>query len=120
LAGDMRREGIEDITRWISESKLTPQELDPFLDGLANSTQGEESGRWIEWMRQSLPTEKADERIEDLIRRWAMRDYQAAAQWATTQPESKDREQVFKTIHRYWPEKDPAGKEAFAKEYEIE
>ncbi len=119
LAGDMRREGIEDITRWISESKLTPQELDPFLDGLANSTQGEESGRWIEWIRKSLPTEKADERIENLIHRWAMDDYQAAAQWAASQPAGKDREQVLNTIHRFWPEQDPAGKEAFAKEHGI-
>ena len=115
LAADMHREGIDAITRWISESKLTPQELDPFLDGLANATQSDETGRWIEWMRQSLPTEQADRRIDNLIHQWASRDYQAAAQWANTQPEGKDREQVLKTILRYWPEQDPVGREAFAK-----
>jgi hypothetical protein len=119
LAKDMPREGIEAITRWIAESKLTAQELDPFLDGLANATQSAETGRWIEWMRQSLPTEQADRRIENLINNWATRDYQAATQWATTQPENKDREQVLKTIHRYWPKQDPAGKETFAQKHGI-
>lgn len=117
LAADMHREGIEAITRWISESKLTPRELDPFLDGLANATHSGETGRWIEWMRKSLPSEQADRRIENLINNWATNDYQSAARWATTQPEGKDREQVLKTIHRYWPKQDPAGKEAFAKQY---
>ena len=118
-AHDMHREGIEAITGWISASKLTPQEMDPFLDGLANATQGEETGRWIEWMRKSLPTAKADRRIEILIHQWATRDYQAAAQWATSQPTGKDREQVLKTIQRYWPEQDPSGKEAFAQKHGI-
>lgn len=119
LATDMHREGIDAITRWISESKLTPQELDPMLGGLVNTTQSDETGRWIEWMRQSLPAEQVDDRIENLIHNWATNDYQAAAQWAATQPEGKDRGQVLKTIHRYWPEQDPAGKEAFAQKYGI-
>lgn len=119
LAHDMHRDGIEAITRWISESKLTPQELDPFLDGLRNATNSGETGRWIEWMRQSLPTEQADRRIEDVIHQWATRDYQAAAQWATNQSVGKDREQILKTIHGKWPEQDPVGKEAFVKEHGI-
>ena len=32
---------------------------------------------------------------------------------------SKDREQVLNTIHRYWPEQDPAGKETFAQKHGI-
>ncbi len=119
LATDMHREGIEAITRWISESKLTPQELDPMLGGLVNTTQSDETGRWIEWMRQSLPAEQVDERIENLIHNWATNDYQAAAQWAATQPEGKDRAQVLKTIHRYWPEQDSTGKEIFAQKHGI-
>jgi hypothetical protein len=119
LAKDMHREGMEAVTRWISESKLTPQELDPMLGELVNATNSDETGRWIEWLRQSLPTEQADRRIENLINNWATNDYQAATQWATSQPESKDREQVLKTIHRYWPEQDPAGKETFAQKHGI-
>jgi hypothetical protein len=117
LASHMDREGIEAITRWISESKLSPQELDPFLDGLANTTSGSEAGRWIEWQRQSLPAKQADLRIENLVRQWISKDYQAAMQWATTQPPGKDRDQVFQAIYAYWPMEDPAGKEAFAKEH---
>jgi hypothetical protein len=120
LAADMHRDGIEAITRWVAESKLTPQEMDPFLDGLANATQSDETGRWIEWMRQSLPAGQVDRRIENLINQWATRDYQAAAQWASSQPEGKDREQVLKTIHRYWPEQDSTGKAIFAQKHGIE
>ncbi len=116
LASDMHREGIDAITRWISESKLTPQEMDPFLGGLVNAPNNE-TGRWIEWMRQSLPTKQADDRIANLIQLWAIRDYEAAAQWATSKPASKDRELVLTTIHSYWPEQDPAGKEAFRQEH---
>lgn len=119
LASDMHREGIEAITHWTSESKLTPQELDPFLDGLGSATNSSETGQWIEWMRHSLPTGQADRRIDNLIHQWATRDYQAAARWATTQPEGKDREQVLHTIHSYWPKQDPAGKHAFAQQYGI-
>ena len=118
LATSMHCEGIKAITRWISESKFTPQEIDPFLDGLGNATHSE-TGKWIEWMRQSLPTEQADRRIENLIHHWATNDYQAAAQWATSQPEGTDREQVLKTIHRYWPEQDPAGRKTFAQKHNI-
>ncbi|MES2925018.1 MAG: hypothetical protein V4819_25910 [Verrucomicrobiota bacterium] len=119
LAAHMDREGIEAITRWISDSKLTPQELDPFLDGLANATNSGETGRWVEWLRQSLPAKQADRRIDYLIRQWASRDYQAAAQWAMTQPPGKDRDETLKNTHRNWPKGDDAGKDAFAKEHGI-
>lgn len=119
LAADMHREGIEAITRWISESKLTPQELEPFLGGLGNPTNSGETGQWIELMRQSLPTEQADLRIDNLITNWTTNDYQAAVQWATTQSGSKDSRQVLEKILLYWPSKDPAGKEAFAQKHGI-
>ena len=62
---------------------------------------------------------QVDRRIENLINHWATNDYQAATQWATSQSMSKDREQVLNTIHRYWPEQDPAGKETFAQKHGI-
>jgi hypothetical protein len=119
LARDMHLEGVEATTRWISESKLTPQELKSFLGGLGISTEGDESGRWVEWMRQSLPPKQVDEHVEKIIHQWAKNDYRAAAQWADSQPEGKDREQVFKKILSYWPAKDPTGKDAFKQEYGI-
>lgn len=112
LAADMHREDIEAITGWISESKLTPQELDPFLDGLANATQSDETGRWIEWMRHSLPTEQADRRIENLINNWVTRDHQAATQWAERQPKGKDRDQVLKMIQTHRTRQGPTSVEA--------
>lgn len=122
MAGHMDREGIEAITRWISESKLSPKELDPFLDGLVNTTSGSEAGRWIEWMRQSLPAKQADRRIENLVHQWISNDYQAAAQWARTLPAGKDRDDTLQSIYRTWPKNDDASKaaaEAFKAEHGI-
>ncbi len=90
---------------------------DPLIDGLANTTSGSEAGRWIEWQRKPLPAEQriSESRISSVS--GSPIDYQAAMQWATTQPSGKDSNQVIQTIHASWPKEDPAGKEAFAKEH---
>jgi hypothetical protein len=119
LAAHMDREGIEAITRWISEAKLSPQELDPMLGGLVNAIHSHEADRWIEWMRQLPPAQTPHQRIKETLYQWTCRDYQAALQWAVTQPPGKDRDQVLKTIHGNWPKQDPVGMEAFAKEHGI-
>ena len=120
LAGAIGKESFESATRWIAGENLTPQELGQFAKGLYVSTSNGETGRWIEWLHQSLAAKQADRQIEDLIHRWASTDYQAAAQWAMTQPPGKDRSQTLKFIHDGWPKQDPAGKEAFKLEHGIE
>lgn len=119
LASQIGRESFTAATRWISEQNLTAQEFRQFVEGLNISTTNGETARWIEWLRQQPPGQAADPRIKHLIYQWTCDDYQAAMQWALTQPLGKDRDQILKTIHGNWPKQDPAGKEAFAKEHGI-
>jgi hypothetical protein len=119
LAGHIGRESFDSATRWISGENLTPQESIQFIAGLNISTSNGETGRWIEWLRKSPPDQMPDLKIREIIYQWTASDYQAAMQWAMTQPPGTDRDQVFKTIHGNWPKDDPAGKETFAKEHAI-
>jgi hypothetical protein len=65
---------------------------------------------------------------EGPVRNTAIRGYaetiapyqpETAAQWAVTLPPGKEREKTLGNIHRYWPENDPAGKAAFARQHGI-
>lgn len=119
LARQLDREDFESSTRWISEAGFTPQELAHFVDGLNVSTGNGETGRWIEWLRQALPAKEVDLKINMAIDNWTRADYQAAAQWAMTQPPGKDRNETLTTIHDSWPKQDPAGKATFARQHGI-
>lgn len=119
LTVGMEREGFDDITRWISDVKLTPQEMNPLLDRLTFPAHNE-TGKWIEWMRKTLPADHADDRIGLFVHAWVQNDYKAAAQWAESQPKGKDRKRVLEMILGSWPERDLAGKAAFAKEHPLE
>lgn len=119
LARHVEREGFESATRWISEMKFTAREFDQFIERMNFPTTNGETGRWIEWLRESPPAEETEQRIDNLIRQWVTTDYQAAAQWAMTRPLGKDRDETFKNIYNYWPEDDSAAREAFAKEHGI-
>ena len=119
LSRHVEREGFESATRWISEMKFTAREFDQFIDRMNFPTTNGETGRWIEWLRESPPAEGTEQRIDNLIRQWVTTDYQAAAQWAMTRPPGKDRDETFKNIYSYWPEDDSAAREAFAKEHGI-
>lgn len=117
LARSLRWESFDSTTRWIAGENLTPQELGALIGELDISTHNGETGRWIEWLRQ--PDRATDPRVKHLIYQWACNDYQAAMQWAVSQPPGKDRAQILKTIHGNWPKQDPAGKETFAQEHGI-
>lgn len=119
LAGNLGRESFDSAMRWISGENLTPLELDLFAEGLNISTSNGETGRWIEWLRQSRPGPATQQRIKEIIDQWTSSDYQAAMQWAVTRPPGNDRDQILRTIHGNWSKHDPTGKEAFAKEHGI-
>lgn len=119
IAGSTNRESFEPVTRWIAGESFTPSELTQLARELDIYSRTDESGRWIEWLRQSLPTQAADQQVAQVIDQSGLSDYQAAARWAITQPPGKDRDQIFKTNHGNWPKEEPAGKETFAKEHGI-
>jgi hypothetical protein len=76
------KDGFESATSWIAASHLSPKELDDLAWGLPNEVKPAETGRWIEWIGQTLP-DKADITIDTMMERWTEKDYQAAGTWLT-------------------------------------
>ncbi len=120
LSQHLEREDFNSATRWIADANFNALELEPFLDGFITVTVGVETGHWIEWMRQTPPSEPTDSRISNLIHQWVQNDYRSAATWAATQPPGKDRDSIWKIINDQWPAHDSRGKAAFMKEHGIE
>jgi hypothetical protein len=81
------KDGFESATAWIAASHLSPKELDDLAWGLPNGVKPEETGRWIEWIGQTLP-DKGDFTIETMMERWTEKDYQAAGTWLTQAADS--------------------------------
>jgi hypothetical protein len=134
------KDDFESAISWIASAHLSPKEFNDFAWSLPNVVKSAETGRWIEWMGQTLP----DKAIDDMMSRWTENDYQAAGswltqaadspakqtaaasyaetvapyepetaeQWAMTLPVGKKRDATLKSIYRKWPKNDPAAKQA--------
>lgn len=104
---DSAKDGFESATSWIATAHLSPKELDNLARGLPNGVKSEETGRWIEWIGQTLP-DKGDFTIETMMERWAEKDYQAAGTWLTQAADSPARQAAVasyaKTVAPYDPE----------------
>ena len=68
FADTIAEAGFEAGTKWIAESKLTPTELEIMARSLQGSVRSAESGRWIEWIGEKLPTNEAGGAINRLVR----------------------------------------------------
>jgi hypothetical protein len=99
--------GFEASTRWIADANLTASELESFAGGLNGSIRTNEAGKWIEWLGDTLPRDKADKNISNLVRHWAQKDYQAAGQWLVSAPAGPAKDAAIQsyssTISEYEP-----------------
>ena len=88
LVSGVARDGFESASKWLATANLTPAELTTFAGGLnIYSLKGDETGRWVEWLGQTIPAGKADSNIRNLVNQWTQKDYQAAGKWLTTTPD---------------------------------
>jgi hypothetical protein len=94
-------------TKWIAEANLNVTELESFSRGLSASLQGDETGKWIEWLGENLPPEKSARNINNLVRSWTRDDYQAAGNWLTTTAPGPTKNEAIRsyaeTVTRYAP-----------------
>lgn len=101
------KDGFESATSWIAASHLSPKELDDLAWGLPNEVKPAETGRWIEWIGQTLPG-KADITIDTMMERWTEKDYQAAGTWLTQAADGPAKQAAVasyaKTVAPYEPE----------------
>ncbi|MGJ8635110.1 MAG: hypothetical protein ACSHX7_14435, partial [Luteolibacter sp.] len=80
-------EDFNSSSKWIAGVNMTPLELESLAEGLASGAIKSETGKWIEWIGENLPNDKAAPRIHNMIRNWTLRDYESAGKWLTTFPE---------------------------------
>lgn len=108
LAGGLAREGFESATQWIAEAKLSTAELEGIASGLGYSVKSGETGRWIEWIGETLSQDKADRQIRNVVSNWTENDYQAAGKWLAAAPDSPSKNIAIRsyaeTISKYEPE----------------
>jgi len=101
------QDGFESATSWIAAAHLSPKELDDLAWSLPNGVKPGETGRWIEWVGQTLP-DKGDFPIEIMMERWTEKDFQAAGTWLTQAAESPAKQAAVasyaKTVAPYEPE----------------
>ena len=54
----------------------------PAINDLSYHIKDEETGKWINWLRDSVPAEKSTHRIKQLLKSWNRRDTEAATEFA--------------------------------------
>ena len=109
LTSGVGREGFAAASQWLAAANLSPAELAGFAASLNyDPAHSGETGQWLEWLGTTLPTNKADERIHDLVVTWTRSDSQAAGQWLATAPDGPTKNTAVRcyaeTIAAYAPQ----------------
>jgi hypothetical protein len=81
LARSAAKDGFQEGSQWISNAGLSPKELENISGSLAHTVKPAETGQWIEWLGEKLPSDKADRSIGGMIQNWTQKDYRAAGTW---------------------------------------
>lgn len=101
-------EGFDSSSKWIAGVNMTPLELESLASGLSSQAIDNEDGKWIAWIGENLPNDKATPKIRNMIRNWTLRDYESAGKWLTTFPEGTTKNTAIRsyaeTISKYEPE----------------
>lgn len=108
FANDIGKESFEASTQWIANSNFTATELEGLASGLQHSAKNNESGKWIEWIGDQLPPDKAKNNIENLVRRWTRNDYQAAGEWLASAREGPTKNTAIRSYATTVSEYEPA------------
>ena len=108
LTRGLAQEGFASATQWIDRANLSPDELGGIAGGLNYSAKSGESGQWIEWLGDTLPPDKSDKSIRNMVRNWTENDYQAAGKWLATAPDGPAKNTSIRsyaeTVSKYEPE----------------
>ena len=108
LARGMIKEGFEAGAAWIERAKLDPTECEFFARGLHATEKTKDTGRWVEWVGETLPPDKSDGPIKTLIRQWTQNDFQAAGKWLAATPDGSTKNVSIRayaeTVSQYEPE----------------
>jgi hypothetical protein len=83
MARSLKGESFETVQAWLNHSALNSTEKAHFAAGLTYATTQQDTGHWIDWMAQNLPSDQLRENVGNLIGQWTQQDYLAAGKWLT-------------------------------------
>jgi len=107
LADGIAKDGFEKGSRWISENKLSQEDIDSMGSTLGYNSKGADKGKWIEWMGTNVSEEKRGNVIENAMQQWTSNDYRAAGEWLAKTPEGPTREASVSSYARTVAAYDP-------------
>ncbi len=108
LANKAAEEGFEKGTRWIADAGLSAEELESLPQGFEVPDKSTESGKWIEWLAETVHGRTTDERIRYLVSKWTGQDHRAAGEWLAAAPDGPTKnisiQAYAATVSKYEPE----------------
>lgn len=122
FAQQLANDGFTASTPWLESAALTKQELEGVSDGLSWWNTKDDTGKWIDWMSDKMPTVEFKRKVDDLVSNWTRQDYKAAGEWINASKEGPARDasvRIFSvTVAPFepesgaqWAETLPPGKE---------
>ncbi|MDB6078118.1 MAG: hypothetical protein JWO82_1865 [Akkermansiaceae bacterium] len=73
--------GFDGSAQWLESAHLNEEEARVFVERIDPNQTKDDSGKWIDWMSSRFPAEDYTEKTRQIMDRWSMQDYQAAAAW---------------------------------------
>lgn len=107
LAHGIGQDGFEVGTGWLTQSKLTAEELTRMADFIVRSAKGGEQGKWIGWLGEKLPADSRDDKVYAAMTNWTQKDHRAAGEWLAAAPEGSVRNAAVKGFVGAVAEYDP-------------
>lgn len=108
MGRNLENETFATASAWLDAAKLSPTEATQFAAGLSYFNTKEDTGRWIDWMAQTLPKGTFADHIETLVGQWTQQDYLAAGKWLTAAPAGEAKAAAVriyaKTVAEYEPQ----------------
>ncbi len=97
MGRNLTSESFDSVQSWISQSKLSPAESAQFAGGLSYFNTKQDTGRWIDWMAQTLPQDAVANNVDNLVGQWTQEDYQAAGKWLAAAAEGPAKQAAVST-----------------------
>ncbi|RYD39711.1 MAG: hypothetical protein EOP85_15495 [Verrucomicrobiaceae bacterium] len=107
--------GIANARQWMAAAKFSPEEMELFAKGIANSPiPTGENGEWIECLTRAGAGTSLDKPVQDMMKTWTIVDYQAAGRWLTSAPGGPAKRAATETYAGMVAKYDPATAEKWA------
>ena len=86
---------------------MSASEIEAFAGGLNGSGKNADTGKWVEWIGQTVPDGKGEDSIRNLVSNWTQNDYQAAGTWLAATPAGPAKSPAIRayaeTVSKYDP-----------------